>query len=98
VVVGILVDLACFPPREHFAASIAIAALYCVWSLGLLVSAWRDALPSWGVWTVPLVDLPVLTLLLTVSGSLSDPAWASPFTDDAFLLVPILAAFQLRPA
>ncbi len=97
VVVGILVNLVFFPPREHVAASIAIAAVYIAWSLVLLAGAWRDALPSWGVWTVLLVDLPALTALLAVSGGLSDPTWASPFTDDAFVLIPILAAFQLRP-
>ena len=97
VVVGILVDLVFFPPREHVAASIAIAAVYTAWSLVLLTGAWRDALPAWGVWTVLLVDLPALTALLAVSGSLSDPTWATPFTDDAFVLIPILAAFQLRP-
>jgi two-component system NarL family sensor kinase len=98
VVVGVLANQVYFPPREHPAVGVAIAAAYSVWSLALLVGAWRDALPSWGVWTVLLVDLPTLTALLAVSGSLSDPSWASPFTDDAFVLIPILAAFQLRPA
>ena len=97
VVVGVLVNLVSFPPRENVAASITIAAVYSLWSLGLVAGAWRDALPPWGVWTVLLVDLPALTALLAVSGSLSDPSWASPFTDDAFVLIPILAAFQLRP-
>jgi two-component system NarL family sensor kinase len=46
---------------------------------------------------VPLVDLPLLTLILSVSGDFTDPNWASPFSEDAFVFIPVLAAFQLRP-
>ncbi|MEU9133830.1 ATP-binding protein [Kitasatospora sp. NPDC048540] len=90
-------DLALFPPREHVTAAIALAACYVVWGAVMLIGAWRNELGGWAAWSVLGVDLPVLTAILIVAGTFTDSKWSSPFSGDVYVLMPILASFQLRP-
>jgi two-component system NarL family sensor kinase len=71
--------------------------LYAAWSAAMVLASWRGRGREPLALAVPLVDLPLLTLIVVVSGDFSDPQWSSPFSEDAFVFVPILAAFQLRP-
>ncbi|WP_052441826.1 sensor histidine kinase [Streptacidiphilus anmyonensis] len=84
-------------PREHLWATVALTLLYAVWSAAMMVASWRGQGRNALALAVPLVDLPLLTVLLCVSGDFTDPTWASPFSEDAFVFIPLLAAFQLRP-
>lgn len=97
VILVVAVEFAAFPPRERTLASLTITACYGIWGVALLIAAWRDTISPRAVWTVPLVDLPVLTIILMVSGTFTDPGWSTPFSADAYVLIPVLAAFQLRP-
>ncbi len=96
VVASLVVELVVFPPRQHALPSLLITAGYAAWSLALLADTWSQRLPLPAVW-VPMVDLLALGTLLAVSGDFSDPQWSSPLVDDAFLVIPLLSAFQLRP-
>ncbi|MFK0224047.1 sensor histidine kinase [Streptomyces vinaceus] len=90
-------DLVFYPPGERAAATYTGIVLYTLWSIGQVFRAWHNSLPSWTAWSVLCVDLPVLTILLAISGTFTDSDWGTPFSEDVFLLIPILAMFQLRP-
>ncbi|MFK0222877.1 sensor histidine kinase [Streptomyces vinaceus] len=97
VVAAVMLDLALYPPFQNPGTSIAIASLYGIWSVLQVRAAWRGRLAEHTAWAVLYADLPALLVILTVSGTFSDPTWSSPFAGDAFILIPVLAAFQLRP-
>ncbi|WP_198045390.1 sensor histidine kinase [Kitasatospora mediocidica] len=98
IIVSIIVDMVVFPPRERPVLSIGLMVVYEVWALGMLMLAWRDRLSPRAAWSVLLVDLPAVTLLLGMAGTFTDPNWTSPLSADAYVLLALLAAFQLRPA
>ncbi|MEV6681600.1 sensor histidine kinase [Streptomyces erythrochromogenes] len=85
-----------FPPAVNAAASYTVLALYAVYAVVVLAFSWNDATPRHVEWAVPVVDLPVLAVLLTLPGGYSDPDWNNPFTSDWLLMVVIMSAFQLR--
>ncbi|WP_052434071.1 sensor histidine kinase [Streptacidiphilus melanogenes] len=87
-------------PREHLWATVALTTLYAAWSAAMMAVTWHEeGRVGRGplAYAVPLVDLPLLTVILIVSGDFTDPSWSSPFSEDAFVFIPLLAAFQLRP-
>ncbi|MFE9254264.1 sensor histidine kinase [Streptomyces sp. NPDC006879] len=97
IVVLLLVQLLRFPPHEHEVACAVLVAGYAIWSLLLVEVAWSD---RWsGRWTYHFLwlDLLVLGLLLVLSQGFASPVGGRPLVDDAFFLVPVLAAFQMRP-
>lgn len=97
IVVLLLVQLLWFPPHEHKAACGALVAGYTLWSLLLVEMAWSDRQRTRWTWHFLWLDLLVVASLLVVSQGFAAPAGARPPADDAFFLVPVLAAFQLRP-
>ncbi|RAG80339.1 hypothetical protein DN069_38655 [Streptacidiphilus pinicola] len=97
VVVVALTVIVLIRPRERLWATIALTLLYAVWSAAMMAVSWRDRGRNSLALAVPLVDLPLLTLILCVAGDFTDPNWSSPFSADAFVFIPVLAAFQLRP-
>ncbi|MFF8831219.1 sensor histidine kinase [Streptomyces sp. NPDC015131] len=98
IVAALCVNLYAFPPLQHPAASLAITAGYGAWSLVVLVMSWSTRTPAFKVWWPLVVDLAAITALIALSGNFSDPDWSSPLTEDAFFLLPLLAAFLLQPA
>ncbi len=96
VIVGVFAELIVFPPWRNTAASLALAALYGVWTLWIAVWAWTDRLT---IRPVVLVfgDLVALSSLLLVTGELSEPIWYATLIDDAFLFISVMAAFQFEP-
>ncbi|MFD0008843.1 sensor histidine kinase [Streptomyces sp. NPDC127178] len=90
------VELLLFPPRENTIASIVIVSGYAAWAAFLYLMARGRRLGIQAVWWTVILDILVLTSLLTVSGTFSDTSWSSPLMDDALALVPIMAAFQFR--
>ncbi|WP_157597412.1 sensor histidine kinase [Streptacidiphilus rugosus] len=97
VVVVAFAVIGLIQPREHLWATVAMTLVYTAWSAVMMLVSWRGRGREPLALAVPLVDLPLLTLIVVVSGDFSDPQWSSPFSEDAFVFVPILAAFQLRP-
>ncbi|MFF0219117.1 sensor histidine kinase [Streptomyces vinaceus] len=86
-----------FPP-PHQDEAYLILIVYAVYSVAMLVIAWREDAVRHVAWAVPVVDLPLIALLLSVTGYVSDPDWKNPFISDWLLMVVIFTAFQLRPA
>ncbi|MFG2309254.1 sensor histidine kinase [Streptomyces sp. NPDC048566] len=97
IVLLLLVQLVRFPPHEHGAACAVVVAGYALWSLLLVATAWSDRPGTWWTWHLLWLDLAVLGSLLVLSQGFVSPTGARPLVDDAFFLVPVLAAFQLRP-
>ncbi|RSS75505.1 sensor histidine kinase [Streptomyces sp. WAC06614] len=85
-----------FPPR-HSGQAYLILFVYAVYAAAMLVLAWREGAARHIAWAVPVVDLPLMALLLTVTGYVNDPDWKNPFISDWLLMVVIMTAFQLRP-
>lgn len=97
IVIALFADLLIFPPNAHPRATFLITVSYAVWSVVLLLANSLERFKPGMLWFAIFVDLVVLTTLLAISGGFSDPLWASPLVYDAFILVPILAAFQYLP-
>ncbi|MGW7825088.1 sensor histidine kinase [Streptomyces puniciscabiei] len=93
VAFSLIAALGAWPPRTHPLAVTAIAVAYGVVSVSLLILALRGHL--FPVWAVLALDLTALTALLALSGVFSERRWSSPFVGDIYVLIPILAAFQL---
>lgn len=96
IVIALTADLAVFPPTEQMQISVTLAAIYALWTFGMLWASWRSRKP-YPSWVYPLVDLALLTALIAISGDFSDPNWSSPVSADIFLFIPVLASFQMRP-
>ncbi|WP_435613746.1 sensor histidine kinase [Streptomyces sp. 1222.5] len=96
VVIAFAVDLAVFPPSEQLPLSVAVAAVYVLWTAATLWAAFGPHQP-FPNWVYPLADLTLLTVLMAVSGNFSDPNWSSPLSADIFLFIPVLASFQMEP-
>ncbi|MFJ6636688.1 sensor histidine kinase [Streptomyces sp. NPDC091376] len=101
---SLIIELASFPPLENFGPTIALAAIYAAASISVALWAYFRRLEQntmrvnqWLIWASVPLDLVFLTAILAISGGFSDESWNSPFVDDAFLLIPVLAAFQIRP-
>lgn len=97
MVVALAADLAIFPPDGQHRMSVVLVVLYTSWTLALLCCALKAIEPSLQC-LYPFCDLLFLTALMATSGDFSDPVWNSPVSGDAFLLIPVLASFQMRPA
>ncbi|AWI27385.1 sensor histidine kinase [Streptomyces tirandamycinicus] len=94
IVVDVFADLF-YPPTENFAISFVIIFGYAVWSVALLFANTRRWHTSTAIWIAFLIDLTTVTTLTAITGGFTDPQ-VQPH--NIFLLVPILAAFQYRPA
>lgn len=93
VVAALIVDLFVFPPLHHKAIALTVAGGYSAWSLLMLLPRLRRT----AGWAPLVVDLAAFVAVLALSGRLSDPEWSSPIPEDAFLAIPLLAAFLLQP-
>ncbi|MFB7056455.1 sensor histidine kinase [Streptomyces vinaceus] len=92
------VEFLLYHPRVNHTTTATMMTAYTVYAVGALILALRDVAVRHSAWAVPLVDLPVFAVLLSVSGAYSDPDWSNPFTSVWLLMVVIMSAFQLRPA
>ncbi|MEV0965882.1 ATP-binding protein [Streptomyces sp. NPDC049910] len=93
IVVLLVLQLLLFPPRENAAVCGVLVSGYALWALSLVYAAWRGSGGLPRTWQL-LLDLVVLGALLTLSGGFATPPGIRPLVDDAFFLVPVLAAFQ----
>ncbi|GAA3596586.1 sensor histidine kinase [Streptomyces osmaniensis] len=97
IIIALAADLAIFPSFEQQQLSVTLAIVYTLWTCATLWAAWKSHKP-YPSWLYPLADLISLTALMAFSGDFSDPNWSSGRTAGyVFLLVPVLASFQMRP-
>ncbi len=97
IVALLIAQLALFPPLENENACRALVAGYALWAALLVWEAWRGRRSLPRSWKLLLVDLVVLGTLLAVAGGFDTPSAIRPLVDDAFFLIPVLAAFQPSP-
>lgn len=84
------------PPPHYRTACLVVAACYAVWAGA--VAAWTRRATSVRVaWLALLVDVVVLGVLTLLTGVASPQSWTSDVLTTGFLLIPVLAATQLRP-
>ncbi len=84
------------PPFNPVAAAVAVA--YALWSLGVAVWVRKGHESALQVaWLALFVDVVVLGLLTLMTGVTTPQSWASDVLISGLLLIPVLAATQLRP-
>jgi two-component system NarL family sensor kinase len=86
------------PPGHDVVACVAIAGGYALWAVAVAVWIRRDPAASVHLaWLALFVDLAVLAVLTLLTGVATPQSWTSDVFTTGFLLVPVLAATQLRP-
>jgi two-component system NarL family sensor kinase len=98
LVVFVAATVLAVPPAHDATTSAVVAVVYAVAALG--VAAWtRDGGPAavrWA-WLALFLDLAVLSWLTLLTGIATPQSWTSDVLTTGFLLIPVLAAAQLRP-
>lgn len=96
--VFVLATVAVVPPAEQAATCVVIAVAYLVWaaSLALLLRQTAQRAVQY-VWLALAVDLLVLTALSLLASLSDEQSWTTDVLVNAFFLVPVIAATQLRP-
>ena len=85
------------PPPRFVGVCVAIAACYALWALA--VALWTRQGHASAVrlaWLALLVDVVVLGVLTLLTGVATPQSWTSNVFTTGFLLIPVLAATQLR--
>ena len=75
-----------------------IAAGYALWALAVAVWTRRERTSVRVAWLALFVDVVVLGVLTLLTGVETPESWTSDVLTTGFLLIPVLAATQLRPA
>jgi two-component system NarL family sensor kinase len=97
LVVFIVLTLTVVPPVHHAVFSDVIVACYGLWALSVAAWTWRGGPgPVRLIWLALFADLAVLATLVLVAGA-SPTSWTSDVLVTGFVLIPVLAATQLRP-
>ncbi|MCW0212406.1 MAG: ATP-binding protein [Pseudonocardia sp.] len=98
LVLFVMVTVVAVPPENDVATCVAIAAGYALWALAVALWIRRDPAASVHLaWLALFVDLAVLGVLTLLTGVATPQSWTSDVLTTGFLLVPVLAATQLRP-
>jgi len=92
LVVFLALTLVFVPPAHDLLACALIVAGYAVFAL--VASLWATRA---GAWVALFVDLAVLGTLTLLTGVRTPNSWTSDVVITGFLLLPVLAATQLRP-
>ncbi len=85
------------PPADDVLACALIAAGYAAWALGVAVWTRRESSSVRVAWLALVVDATVLGVLTLLTGVDAPQSWTSDVFATGLLLVPVLAATQLRP-
>jgi two-component system NarL family sensor kinase len=92
------VTILAFPPAHHSVLCAAVAAGYALWAVAVTVWSRRARASAVRlVWLALFVDVAVLTALTLLTGVAAPQSWTSDVLATGMLLVPVLAATQLRP-
>lgn len=85
------------PPEHDLAACAGIVGGYVLWALAVAVWTNREAeAPVRLAWLALFADLVVLATLTLLTGVSTPQSWTSDVLTTGFLLIPVLAATQLR--
>jgi two-component system NarL family sensor kinase len=84
-------------PAHDVTTCAVIAVLYALWALGVALWARREGTSFQVAWLALVVDAVVLGVLTLLTGVATPQSWTSDVFTVGFLLVPVLAATQLRP-
>jgi two-component system, NarL family, sensor kinase len=98
LVVFVAATVLAVPPAHDLVTCAAVAVGYTVAALGVAIRT-RDGGPTavrWA-WVALFLDLVVLAWLTLLTGVATPQSWTSDVLITGFLLVPVLAAAQLRP-
>ncbi len=86
------------PPADGAAFCIVVAVLYAIWCAVGLVAVSRIRIRMIGfAWLALFVDLAVLVVLAVVASRSDQTSWTSDVLVNGFVVVPMIAATQLRP-
>src|SRR3954471_23854429 len=85
------------PPAHDLTTCVVIAVLYAGWALGVALWARHERSSFRVAWLALVVDAVVLGVLTLLTGVTTPQSWPSDVFTTGFLLVPVLAATQLRP-
>lgn len=96
LVVFVAITVLVVPPPHYRVTCVIVAAVYAVWAVAVAVWTRRAAVVD-VAWLALLVDVVVLGVLTLLTGVASPQSWTSDVLTTGFLLVPVLAATQLRP-
>lgn len=90
--------VATVPPARDVLTCVLVVTAYGLWVLGVAVwiRSGRQSAVRMG-WLAQFVDLAVLAALTLLTGVATPQSWTSDVFTAGFLLVPVLAATQLRP-
>ncbi|MFF1628656.1 sensor histidine kinase [Streptomyces sp. NPDC058272] len=97
IVVLVATELAVLSDVPYSALPLALLGAYGLWACALTVLAWSRRLAVAAASVVLLADLVLLTAVLTSSGGFERRGVGASLLDDAYLLIPPLAAFQIKP-
>ena len=98
LVLFVVLTVVMFPPDHDRAGCYAIAGAYALWSALLGLWTWRGGpAPVRFVWLALFVDLAALAALTLMAGISSEENWTADVLVNGFVLVPLIAALQLRP-
>ncbi len=84
------------PPPGHVLGCTLIVAGYALWAAFVALWTRRSDAVAWA-WLALFVDVVVLGVLTLLTGVAVPNSWTSDVFTTGFLLVPVLAATQLRP-
>ena len=94
----VLLTVVLEPPADDSVACYVIAGCYAVWTVGVAAFAARGGIAVVRlIWLALFVDLIVLTAITIVAGASDEVSWTADILVNGFVLVPLLAATQLRP-
>ncbi|MCX4781741.1 sensor histidine kinase [Streptomyces sp. NBC_01264] len=94
-----IMNITVFPPRDHPLLCYTIMWSYAAVNVLPLVVRWDRVTPFAASLVPVILDLVVITTVLTLSGGFpKDTSNYITLFDDLYFLVPILAAFQLYPS
>jgi two-component system, NarL family, sensor kinase len=98
LVAFVVLTIAIIQPAHNAGACAVLAGGYAAWAATVGVWSWRGAsAPLRSVWLALFVDLAVLAGLTLLAGASANESWTADVLVTGFLLVPLLAATQLRP-
>jgi two-component system NarL family sensor kinase len=94
----LVLTLVSVPPAHGLVACAGVVAGYALWTLGVAIITLRGGPTAVRLaWLAQFVDLAVLAVLTLLTGIATPQSWTSDVFAAGFLLVPVLAATQLRP-
>ncbi|MFC4945271.1 sensor histidine kinase [Pseudonocardia sp. GCM10023141] len=98
LVVFVAVTIAAVQPAHHTLLCAVIAAGYAVWAASVALWVRLDRSGALQLaWLALFVDLAVLGVLTLLTGVATPQSWTSDVLTTGFLIIPVLAATQLRP-